>query len=644
MATMATTVPKQSMYKKDMLLDGHEDINREKIDGDDSDSNSKDLGWEISLTQHNNQIKPEPGCRQILYKKMKLRLSCEPVNSSIEAELYVHQTPCIFCRILAFRAEENLEYLIQRNNNNGVKQYSPYRRGRRRRRENGVRSGSDKGESQACTILSESNTMVKHIITPFLSPSERTVLFDIPEFCDIYHLKDHCCPKHGNTYKPDDQIFKVPPKYQKMKGDKNCNSDVEGDYLMFGEILETIIREGKDPIVFQNKLDFRTQPFPPHMFDDDSINMPEISLAEDPDYGRYFRMMKKCIKCEKEAEARLKAKKGLIRCGFCTKYHLLSDEKNCSECHGVLSCKKCSKNAPHKCGQCQLEFCQNCRKVKSCGSCEKSSCEGCIETAEFDFVECSICKQSMCSDCNITYSCEICGEVFCYYCRDGGLLDNTMCCTKCKPQKSCDFCGERKCLDCYDMEDNMNCSICGGSSCKTCNGLYKCEGCEQSFCHYCREQNPKSNCKNCKKKVSCSHCGGQYSCGSCGKAQCRMCSKSKERCKFCHRFSCDSCGVVESCTQCGVYFCPNCKPADDRSCADCGGHLCPVCRDNINLTDFQKCQGCGDDHCGLCRTTDRCDTCKGLFCSKCTTKCKISGLVNCKVCMTKLDEFYHQFW
>ena len=637
----------ESLCRQEMILKDHQNIHGEIIhDGYDT-SNPIEAGWETSsLTQHNNnQSKPAPGCRQILFKKMKLRMSCEPIDNKARAEIYVHEEPCIFCRMFASRAAE---MLVQNNNNAKLSPSSSpssspsRRRGRDWRRTNGaIISGRSIAKSQPCSKLSETDAMVELIMAPYLLPSERTVLNEVPEICDRFNLKDHFCPKHGNKYKPDDEIWNVPPKRRVKKGGGKIN------YMMPGKLLEKIIRDGKDPIVFQSKLEFRRRPFPAHMSDDHSLNKPEISLAEDPDYGKYFRRMKKCIKCEKEADERQKAKKGLIKCGFCNKYHHFSEQKNCSKCHEVLNCNKCPgyEMNPQKCGQCQSEFCANCCKVVSCGSCGKSSCEGCIETAECNFVDCSHCEYSYCSQCDVTYSCEICGELLCYFCRDGGILDckcgKTLCCTECEPQKQCDICGERKCLDCYNMKENMNCSVCDKSSCKKCADVYKCEVCNQSFCNSCRDKNVANDCKTCKNKVCCNHCGGNYMCTSCGKAHCLICVEMKERCQLCNGISCDSCGVVESCAHCGIYFCHACKPVTEKSCADCGGHWCQTCTKDNN---FRKCERCGDDHCGLCRTTDTCDTCNIRFCSKCTTKCKSSGLVNCKVCMTKLDEFYNKIW
>jgi hypothetical protein len=233
----------ESLYRKEMILKGHQNIHGEIIHDGDDNSNPIEAGWETSLAQHNNQSKPAPGCRQIIFKKTKLRMSCEPIDDNTRAQIYVHQEPCIFCRMFASRAAENL---IQNKSNN---------------------------------------------------------------------IKDHFCPKHGNRYKPDDEIWKVPPK-RKKKGDKSNKGGGKSNFLMLGKTLEKIIRDGKDPVVFRNKLDFRTRPFPAHISDDNSVNKLEIPLAEDPDYGKFFRRMKKCIKCEKEADERQKAKKGLVKCRF----------------------------------------------------------------------------------------------------------------------------------------------------------------------------------------------------------------------------------------------------------------------------------------------------------------------------------------
>mmetsp|Transcript_12544 Transcript_12544/g.31596 ORF Transcript_12544/g.31596 Transcript_12544/m.31596 type:complete len:485 (+) Transcript_12544:132-1586(+) len=468
-------------------------------DSFDVETISKD--WK-SLKQRTGQGNPHPGCRQIIFRKMQLRLSCSPVDEK-DAEDFVHEEPCIFCRMLESRDSK----VLQHRNNNTSTISSPSRRIiRGRRRNNGQMSGNDKSYRYPYSMLADSGLIVDQIITPYLKAPERRLLFKVPEFCEAFQLKDYFCAKHGDRYKSDDQIFRHPPKRKNRHGETI-------EYVTFGNLLEKMLKDGKDPLVFCDKLDARTRPFPAHKCEDTSINLPEVPLAEDPKYGKYFRRMKKCMKCEKEADARQQAKKGMRKCGTCSRFHHFLKERHCSNCQEFLGCDKCpckGKNkTPDKCGQCEAEFCSKCREVFSCGSCGASSCDVCLQKADFHFETCSRCNYSYCNNCNYTYYCQLCEHQHCYYCVDGGTLDcqcgKIECCAKCKPQKRCDICWERKCLDCYDMKGKMGCSMCGGSSCKKCDGVYMCEICEQAFCYTCRSQH-----QNDRPNHICNKCGPMF--------------------------------------------------------------------------------------------------------------------------------------
>jgi len=444
-----------------------------------------------SVQQPSNQNKPHPGCRQIIFRKMQLRLSCSPVD---ETEAFVHQEPCIFCRMLSSRDASRFERNIKSSSFSSPSKW----RGRGRRRTKEEITGNFRRNRFPYSMLVENGVMVDQIITPYLEASERKLLFHLPEFCETFQLKDHFCAKHGNRFKFDDQIFKKPPRRKNKNG-----KDIE--YVMLGKLLEKMLKDGKDPLVFCEKLNARTRPFPAHEYENKRINKPETPLAEDPKYGKYFRRMKKCIKCEKEADARVQAKKGMRQCQTCNRFHHFTDERHCGDCHQFLGCDKCPDKNKTNCGYCHSEFCSNCREVFSCGSCGTSSCNVCLKGARIKFETCSHCNHAYCSDCENTFYCKLCDKRHCYYCVDGGRLDckcgKIQCCAKCIPQKQCDICWKRKCLECYDMNGKMGCSMCGGSSCKKCDGVYKCEICDLNFCYACkpqhREDTPNNVCNEC---------------------------------------------------------------------------------------------------------------------------------------------------
>ena len=77
--------------------------------------------------------------------------------------------------------------------------------------------------------------------------------------------------------------------------------------MVLSKIVKAIIKDGKDRIVFRNKLIFRTESFPPHHSKNEIINMSEILVQDDPEYGKYFCRLEKCNMCEMEADVRQKA-------------------------------------------------------------------------------------------------------------------------------------------------------------------------------------------------------------------------------------------------------------------------------------------------------------------------------------------------
>ena len=614
-----------------------------------------------------NRSKPLPGCRQIQFKLMKRKLSQQAVDDDDVDNLYVHQEPCIFCRILESRTrserlDDYLSYKIDQKNSychttNFDIKLSQRRRPRRGRellyREERAKSGEN--QTQVVLRLSKTDVMVRNIMIPFLSPPERTVLFDIPEWRNIFRLENHFCPKHGNEYKPDDKIFRSAAESAKKKS--NGSRKTKKRYFDYKDILEEIIHDGRDPIVFRNKLAYRTQPFPPHMVGNKSVNQPEVSLFEDPDYGSYFCKMKKCMACEKEADVRQMGKQGLGKCTFCSRFCDFRKQRRCAKdhCDRILPCSNCPETVANKssyqCNHCLAEFCTDCHETYSCTMCETSICDGCHETSGLDFHKCSLCENTMCSKCDATYSCEHCGKCFCYHCRDGGAMNcgcgNAVFCNECVPQQLCNICGERKCLECCGTENNLVCSVCGGSSCKDCAEVYHCEVCDQSFCYGCRDQRPSSpntSCKKCKNVVCCSHCVRAAPCSNCRKLSCLVCSRQKQRCAACGRFSCNDCGGTTACPSCNLYHCSDCSLEREASCADCGGRLCTPCDLYSSAPSLGTCKGCGDRYCFDCRFDARCETCSGVFCSKCIVVCEKSSLRNCRGCLVKLEEIYGKYF
>eukprot|EP00536_Pseudo-nitzschia_multiseries_P005066 jgi/Psemu1/64916/estExt_Genemark1.C_910072 len=265
-----------------------------------------------------NGSKPKPGCRQFLFNLMRRRLSCELVgdndndnsgngnnsNNNQVDSWFVHQDPCVFCRTLVARptpSETCDDIILHQNGNSYSDSYNT--RGKRKlsslgravERTNG-NNETETNSHTALSLLSANDTMVRHILTPFLSTSERTVLFDIEEFRCNFQLENYFCPKHGHKYECDNQILKAAESKINKGGGRNKTGKKKREYVLFADILQEIVRDGKDPIVFRNKLAFRTQVFPPHLAKNKSVNLPEISLSTDPDYGH----AKKKRKSERE--------------------------------------------------------------------------------------------------------------------------------------------------------------------------------------------------------------------------------------------------------------------------------------------------------------------------------------------------------
>mmetsp|Transcript_27393 Transcript_27393/g.74883 ORF Transcript_27393/g.74883 Transcript_27393/m.74883 type:complete len:671 (-) Transcript_27393:2568-4580(-) len=619
-------------------------------------------------SNNRNGSKPIPGCRQILFNLMKRRLSSEPVvggnedsgsnnedNNGQVDSLFVHQEPCIFCRILAARAaSETFGGIL--HGSNKIQNYNA--NGNILLPTLGQAAGQNSGINETkiqttLSLLSTNDTMIRKILIPFLLPSERTVLFNVPEFCDTFCLENYFCPKHGHEYVPDDQIVNS-AAFRKKKGKKsNKNGKKKKEYMMFADILEQIVRDGKDPTVFRNKLAFRIEAFPAQMAENESINLAEKSFSKDPDYGRYFRRMKKCIACEKLAECRDRAKQGMVKCRFCNSYYDCKEDRKCGKknCERVLPCPACrgreGKKRAFQCGKCSVEFCTDMHNIHSCARCVKSVCEGCQETMKLKFHQCSLCRNIYCSECDLTFFCKMCNKSFCRLCRGGGTLKgeggNIVCCNECVPQQICYICRKRKSFEHYEEESKMWCSICGICSCIECAKMFSCHVCEETFCLGCDKPSAQ-NCKKCRDVVCCLGCGGTNTCGSCGEKSCRTCSKYNQSCSLCDQFVCEKCGVMHSCIRCGVAVCAECIPEATKSCADCDVCVCDWCSELEFKFAVKECQRCGDCYCVNCRGTDQCDTCLQHVCSNCTETCEISHLSNCKTCLRKLEDFYGQFF
>ncbi|KAK8846429.1 hypothetical protein M9Y10_020450 [Tritrichomonas musculus] len=285
---------------------------------------------------------------------------------------------------------------------------------------------------------------------------------------------------------------------------------------------------------------------------------------------------------------------------------------NCSAC--PTDCKSCSRNDSGQliCNKCYDGYypkdnkCTKCRSP--CATCSsENKCKTCIKGHLFDGISsCDAECSKSCATCNLKAD-------ICTSCKDGYILNGTVC-LKCSDGcKTCEIEGEvSSCTSCLDgfYLDNEQCKKCS-DECETCYD-------SSSYCYTCVEGFYKSY---------------QYDDLS---GDCTLCNETEPHCSHCTSDCTEISRCVFSCTRCddGFFFKDGECKACHKTCKTCDGTSelnCLSCADEYFLGNDGKCEKC-DDSCLTCsKSSKECTSCKsnqylsGGQCFNCNSAC-----VECK--------------